>query len=155
MRQCARLFRESFTLWKHTQKSLGETQFQGDVIGKGITNAAIALQLFLSIEISCRRVFDGPETVPNGTGDKGSGVCCTAAKNNAFLPKHAKGGSDEEAGRNERNALFLQHLLGQLQIPYLLGRSTPDFPAVTRLSSEEACSKKRSARSTSAEKKNS
>jgi hypothetical protein len=106
------LFEESFTLWKHTQKSLRETQLRGDVSGKGITNTAIALQLLLFSEIGCRWVFDGPETVPTGTRDDGSGFRCAATENDAFIPAHAEGGLDEEARRNEHNALFVQHLLG-------------------------------------------
>jgi hypothetical protein len=84
------------------------------VSGKRIPDTAIALQLLLSGEISSRRVFYSPETEPTSTRYNGSGICCTATQNNALFPSHAKAGLDEKIGRNERNALFAQHLLGQL-----------------------------------------
>src|SRR5260370_36231431 len=114
------------TLHEHVQEPSGEAQFQRNVSCEGITDTTIALQLLLFGEIGCRGIFDRPETMPTGTRDDGSGFCCPATENDTFIPMHAEGGLDEETRRNERNALFVQHLLGQSQSRRILCRCTPD-----------------------------
>jgi len=89
-------------------------QLQGNLSREGITDTTIALQLLLCSEIGCRRVFDGPETVPTGTRDDGSSFCCTTTENYALVPTHVEGGLDDEVRRNEPDTLFVQHLPGQL-----------------------------------------
>jgi hypothetical protein len=101
-------------LYEHVQEPPRQAQLQGNVSSEGVTDTTVALQLLLFSEIGCWWVFDGPETMPTGTRDDGSGFCRATTENDAFIPAHVEGGLDEGIRRNEPDALFVQHLLCQL-----------------------------------------
>ena len=72
-----------------------------------IMNASVCRQLLRNWEIGGGHVFEGPEAMPTGTGDNGSGAGLAATEDNALIPVHAKGGGNDAVGRDEGNGMLL------------------------------------------------
>lgn len=84
-----------------------KTKFQGDLSCERLTNPAIGRQLLIERERWVWSIFKGPEAMPTGTGNDGSGRSQSTTQDDPLIPSQAKRGLNEMIGREGRNALFL------------------------------------------------
>lgn len=80
---------------------------ESNAAGEGIVDTAIYGQLLRNWERGGGHVFKGPEAMPTGTGDDGSGGGMAATEDDALVPWHAEGRGNDAVGRDEGDGMLL------------------------------------------------
>jgi hypothetical protein len=81
---------DSFVLRDNGERPPRKTPFQGNPYQERIAYPAIRDQLFLVWGSEGWSVFDGPETMPTGTGDDRSGSSQPTTEDDPLIPSQAK-----------------------------------------------------------------
>jgi hypothetical protein len=77
-------------------------------------------------------IFNGPETMPTGTGNDRSGISQSATEDDSLISPQAKCWLGETIWSEESHSLFLEDVRNKCAVLRLLWRSTPDVKAVSR-----------------------